>query len=68
VVFAAGQPIGRAGSTNLMKLHRVGSGQRESSPFRRTPDVSALRAFQVRLLKNQIAWIAGVWISGILRP
>jgi pyruvate kinase len=27
VVFVAGQPIGRAGSTNLMKLHRVGSGQ-----------------------------------------
>jgi pyruvate kinase len=24
VVFVAGQPIGRAGSTNLMKLHRVG--------------------------------------------
>jgi pyruvate kinase len=23
VVFVAGQPIGRAGSTNLMKLHRV---------------------------------------------
>ena len=26
VVFLAGQPIGRAGSTNLMKLHRVGVG------------------------------------------
>lgn len=26
VVFVAGQPIGRAGSTNLMKLHRVGLG------------------------------------------
>jgi pyruvate kinase len=26
VVFVAGQPIGRAGSTNLMKLHRVGMG------------------------------------------
>ena len=25
VVFVAGQPIGRAGSTNLMKLHRVGT-------------------------------------------
>jgi pyruvate kinase len=24
VVFVAGQPVGRAGSTNLMKLHRVG--------------------------------------------
>jgi pyruvate kinase len=23
VVFVAGQPVGRAGSTNLMKLHRV---------------------------------------------
>jgi pyruvate kinase len=26
VVFVAGQPIGRAGSTNLMKLHRVAQG------------------------------------------
>jgi pyruvate kinase len=26
VVFVAGQPIGRVGSTNLMKLHRVGMG------------------------------------------
>ena len=26
VVFLAGQPIGRTGSTNLMKLHRVGVG------------------------------------------
>lgn len=26
VVFVAGQPIGRPGSTNLMKLHRVGEG------------------------------------------
>ena len=25
VVFVAGQPVGRAGSTNLMKLHRVGA-------------------------------------------
>lgn len=25
VVFVAGQPVGRAGSTNLMKLHRVGT-------------------------------------------
>jgi pyruvate kinase len=24
VVFGAGQPIGRPGTTNLMKLHRVG--------------------------------------------
>jgi pyruvate kinase len=24
VVFVAGQPIGRAGTTNMMKLHRVG--------------------------------------------
>jgi pyruvate kinase len=24
VVFVAGQPVGRAGTTNLMKLHRVG--------------------------------------------
>src|SRR5207247_3123981 len=24
VVFLAGQPVGRAGTTNLMKLHRVG--------------------------------------------
>ena len=24
VVFVAGQPIGRQGTTNLMKLHRVG--------------------------------------------
>ena len=24
VVFVAGQPIGRPGTTNLMKLHRVG--------------------------------------------
>lgn len=27
VVFVAGQPIGRAGTTNLMKLHRVGEGR-----------------------------------------
>jgi pyruvate kinase len=27
VVFVAGQPIGRPGSTNLMKLHRVGEGK-----------------------------------------
>lgn len=27
VVFVAGQPIGRPGSTNLMKLHRVGDGR-----------------------------------------
>jgi pyruvate kinase len=26
VVFVAGQPVGRPGTTNLMKLHRVGSG------------------------------------------
>jgi pyruvate kinase len=26
VVFVAGQPIGRPGTTNLMKLHRVGEG------------------------------------------
>ncbi len=26
VVFVAGQPVGRAGTTNLMKLHRVGGG------------------------------------------
>jgi pyruvate kinase len=26
VVFMAGQPVGRAGTTNLMKLHRVGAG------------------------------------------
>jgi pyruvate kinase len=26
VVFLAGQPVGRAGTTNLMKLHRVGMG------------------------------------------
>jgi pyruvate kinase len=24
VVFVAGQPVGRAGTTNLMKLHRLG--------------------------------------------
>jgi len=24
VVFVAGQPIGRAGTTNLLKLHRIG--------------------------------------------
>jgi pyruvate kinase len=24
VVFVAGQPIGRSGTTNLMKLHRIG--------------------------------------------
>jgi len=24
VVFLAGQPVGRAGTTNLMKLHRIG--------------------------------------------
>jgi pyruvate kinase len=24
VVFVAGQPIGRPGTTNMMKLHRVG--------------------------------------------
>jgi hypothetical protein len=27
VVFVAGQPIGRPGSTNLMKLHRVGESR-----------------------------------------
>ena len=27
VVFVAGVPIGRAGSTNLMKLHSVGEGR-----------------------------------------
>ena len=26
VVFVAGTPVGSAGSTNLMKLHRVGAG------------------------------------------
>ena len=26
VVFMAGQPVGRAGTTNLMKLHRIGVG------------------------------------------
>jgi pyruvate kinase len=26
VVFVAGQPVGRPGTTNLMKLHRVGMG------------------------------------------
>jgi pyruvate kinase len=26
VVFVAGQPVGRPGSTNLMKLHRLGVG------------------------------------------
>ena len=26
VVFMAGQPVGRAGTTNLMKLHRIGMG------------------------------------------
>jgi pyruvate kinase len=26
VVFVAGQPVGRPGTTNLMKLHRVGAG------------------------------------------
>jgi pyruvate kinase len=26
VVFLAGQPVGRAGTTNLMKLHRIGLG------------------------------------------
>jgi pyruvate kinase len=26
VVFVAGQPVGRAGTTNLMKMHRVGMG------------------------------------------
>jgi len=25
VVFVAGQPIGRPGTTNLMKLHRLGN-------------------------------------------
>jgi pyruvate kinase len=24
VVFVAGQPIGRPGTTNLMKIHRIG--------------------------------------------
>lgn len=27
VVFVAGQPIGRSGTTNLMKLHRIGDGR-----------------------------------------
>lgn len=27
VVFVAGQPIGRSGTTNLMKLHRIGEGR-----------------------------------------
>ena len=26
VVFVAGQPVGRPGTTNLMKLHRLGLG------------------------------------------
>ena len=26
VVFVAGQPVGRPGTTNLMKLHRIGIG------------------------------------------
>ena len=26
VVFVAGQPVGRPGTTNLMKLHRIGLG------------------------------------------
>ncbi len=26
VVFMAGQPVGRPGTTNLMKLHRIGMG------------------------------------------
>jgi pyruvate kinase len=26
VVFVAGQPVGRPGTTNLMKLHRLGVG------------------------------------------
>jgi pyruvate kinase len=26
VVFMAGQPVGRPGTTNLMKLHRLGIG------------------------------------------
>ena len=26
VVFMAGQPVGRPGTTNLMKLHRLGVG------------------------------------------
>jgi pyruvate kinase len=26
VVFVAGQPVGRPGTTNLMKLHRLGAG------------------------------------------
>jgi pyruvate kinase len=32
VVFVAGVPIGRAGSTNLMKLHRVGEPGAGSEP------------------------------------
>ena len=27
VVFVAGQPIGRSGTTNLMKLHRIGESR-----------------------------------------
>jgi pyruvate kinase len=27
VVFVAGQPIGRTGSTNLIKLHRIGDSK-----------------------------------------
>lgn len=27
VVFVAGQPIGRIGSTNLIKLHRIGDSK-----------------------------------------
>ena len=26
VIFVAGQPVGRPGTTNLMKLHRIGIG------------------------------------------
>jgi hypothetical protein len=26
VVFLAGQPVGRPGTTNLIKLHRIGVG------------------------------------------
>ena len=34
VVFLAGQPVGRPGTTNLMKLHRVGSGVGSSRRMR----------------------------------
>jgi hypothetical protein len=51
VVFVAGVPIGRAGSTNLMKLHRVGEPERHVATlavnrFSSSPTLSCFTGIQ----------------------